>query len=102
MQTDIYLGNYTPQSNVIKKRSTDEKNPFINPREWKEYIRDLRQAYNKMVEEEGQMYKLIIIDDEKKILDGIAELFPWKNIGFEVVGNTRELERRLNIWKIIV
>ena len=33
-----------------------------------------------MVEEEGQMYKLIIIDDEKKILDGIAELFPWKNM----------------------
>ena len=63
-----------------------KKNPFINPRVWKEYIRDLRQAYNKMVEEEGQMYKLIIIDDEKKILDGIAELFPWKNIGFEVVG----------------
>lgn len=32
------------------------------------------------------MYKLIIIDDEKKILDGIAELFPWNNIGFEVTG----------------
>ena len=28
MQTDIYLGNYTPQSNVIKKRSTDEKKSF--------------------------------------------------------------------------
>lgn len=32
------------------------------------------------------MYKLIIVDDEKKILDGIAEIFPWNNIGFEVVG----------------
>ncbi len=30
------------------------------------------------------MYSLIIIDDEKKILDGIAEIFPWNNIGFEV------------------
>lgn len=30
------------------------------------------------------MYSLIVIDDEKKILDGIAEIFPWKNIGFEV------------------
>lgn len=32
------------------------------------------------------MYKLVIIDDEKKILDGISELFPWQNIGFEVTG----------------
>ncbi len=32
------------------------------------------------------MYKLVIVDDEKKILDGIAELFPWNNIGFEVTG----------------
>lgn len=31
------------------------------------------------------MYKLVIVDDEEKILDGISELFPWKNIGFEVV-----------------
>lgn len=32
------------------------------------------------------MYKLIIIDDEQGILDGIANLFPWNNIGFEIVG----------------
>ncbi len=32
------------------------------------------------------MYKLVIVDDEIKILDGIAELFPWENIGFQVVG----------------
>lgn len=31
------------------------------------------------------MYKLIIIDDEPKIADGMAQLFPWNNIGFEVV-----------------
>ncbi|HIU77460.1 MAG TPA: response regulator [Candidatus Pelethocola excrementipullorum] len=30
------------------------------------------------------MYQLVIIDDEKKILDGIAEIFPWNNLGFEV------------------
>ena len=30
-----------------------EKNPFINPGEWKEYIRELKQSYNKMVDEEG-------------------------------------------------
>lgn len=32
------------------------------------------------------MYNLIIIDDERKILDGIAEIFPWNNIGFDVKG----------------
>ncbi|MCR5033063.1 MAG: response regulator [Lachnospiraceae bacterium] len=32
------------------------------------------------------MYQLVIVDDEPKILDGIAELFPWENIGFQVAG----------------
>lgn len=32
-----------------------------------------------------KMYKLIIIDDEEKIASGMAQLFPWQNIGFEVV-----------------
>lgn len=31
------------------------------------------------------MYKLIIIDDEEKIVGGMAQLFPWENIGFTVV-----------------
>ncbi len=30
------------------------------------------------------MYKLIIIDDEEIIADGMAQLFPWQNIGFQV------------------
>ncbi|CCZ63013.1 response regulator [Hungatella hathewayi] len=30
------------------------------------------------------MHTLIIVDDEVKILEGIAELFPWNNIGFTV------------------
>ena len=29
--------------------------------------------------------KMIIIDDEEKIASGMAQLFPWQNIGFEVV-----------------
>jgi two-component system, response regulator YesN len=33
------------------------------------------------------MYKLIIIDDEQKILDGMVNLFPWEKIGFKVVGS---------------
>ena len=32
------------------------------------------------------MYSLIIIDDEEKIANGISMLFPWKEIGFNVVG----------------
>ncbi|MCR4587942.1 MAG: response regulator [Lachnospiraceae bacterium] len=32
------------------------------------------------------MYQLVVVDDEQKILDGIADLFPWQNIGFEVTG----------------
>ena len=31
------------------------------------------------------MYKLVIADDEEKILEGIANLFPWQQIGFQVV-----------------
>lgn len=32
------------------------------------------------------MYKLIIIDDEPKIVEGMGQLFPWESIGFEVAG----------------
>ncbi|RHP34853.1 response regulator transcription factor [Lachnotalea sp. AF33-28] len=32
------------------------------------------------------MYRLLIIDDEEKIREGIANLFPWNNIGFEIAG----------------
>lgn len=31
------------------------------------------------------MYKIIIVDDEEKIREGIANLFPWNSIGFQVV-----------------
>lgn len=32
------------------------------------------------------MYRIIIVDDEEIILDGIKEIFPWSENGFEVVG----------------
>ena len=32
------------------------------------------------------LYRLIIAEDELKIREGIAYLFPWKQLGFEVVG----------------
>jgi YesN/AraC family two-component response regulator len=28
------------------------------------------------------MYQLVIVDDEEKIAEGIANLFPWEQIGF--------------------
>ncbi|HHX60270.1 MAG TPA: response regulator [Epulopiscium sp.] len=31
------------------------------------------------------MYRLVIVDDEEKITEGIANLFPWEELGFEVV-----------------
>lgn len=31
------------------------------------------------------MYRLVIVDDEEKITEGIANLFPWAELGFEVV-----------------
>lgn len=33
------------------------------------------------------MYKLIIVDDEKNIRDGLALCYPWKELGFEVVAS---------------
>ncbi|MCC8102010.1 MAG: response regulator [Clostridiales bacterium] len=32
------------------------------------------------------MYHLIIADDKDKICEGIANLFPWEQIGFQVIG----------------
>ncbi len=32
------------------------------------------------------MYRLIIIDDEEHVSNGISNIFPWENVGFEVVG----------------
>ena len=32
------------------------------------------------------MYKMIIVEDEEKILNGIGMIFPWESIGFQVVG----------------
>ena len=45
------------------------------------------------------MYRLVIIDDEKKILEGIAQLFPWSQIGFEVTGKFTSAEAALACLK---
>lgn len=36
------------------------------------------------------MYQLVIIDDEEKIVEGMANLFPWETLGFQVVGRYSE------------
>ena len=30
------------------------------------------------------MYQLVIVDDEDKIVEGIANLFPWEQLGVQV------------------
>ena len=32
------------------------------------------------------MYQLLIVEDEQSIGDGLAYLFPWKELRFEVAG----------------
>ena len=41
------------------------------------------------------MYRLVIVDDEEKILEGISELFPWNNIGFQVVARFTDAKSAL-------
>lgn len=42
------------------------------------------------------MYTLVIIDDEEKIVEGIAHLFPWEEIGFQVIGNFTDAKQALD------
>lgn len=32
------------------------------------------------------MYSLVIVDDERELLEGLSQFFPWESIGFSVVG----------------
>ncbi len=45
------------------------------------------------------MYKLFIVIGEKTVLDSIAELFPWKQVGFEVTGKYSEASKALPVLK---
>ena len=38
------------------------------------------------------MYQLVIVDDEDKIVEGIANLFPWEQLGFQVTWFSRPLK----------
>ena len=41
------------------------------------------------------MYKIVIIDDEPKICEGLANLFPWDMLGFEVTATFTDGARAL-------
>lgn len=45
------------------------------------------------------MYKLIIADDEEKICEGIARLFPWEQIGFSVVAEMHSGQEIMDFLK---
>lgn len=45
------------------------------------------------------MYRLVILDDEEKIVEGIANLFPWDQIGFEVAGKFQTVKAALEFLK---
>ncbi len=31
------------------------------------------------------MYRLLVADDEKKLLSGLCDFYPWKELGFQIV-----------------
>lgn len=43
------------------------------------------------------MYRLLIVDDEVGIRNGLANFFPWAELGFQVVGQARNGEQALKI-----
>ncbi len=45
------------------------------------------------------MYQLIIADDEEKICEGIARLFPWEQIGFQVVAEVHSGQEIMEYFK---
>ncbi len=52
---DIFLGNHTAQSKVAEKfkqmtQNPAGRNPFIDPNAWNEYLAELQDRYNRMVE----------------------------------------------------
>lgn len=45
------------------------------------------------------MYRLVIIDDEKEIANGISNLFPWEKIGFQVAAVFSDSRKALDYIK---
>ncbi len=45
------------------------------------------------------MYRLLIVDDEDDIRRGLAEFFPWAEVGFEVAGTAENGKQALEVVK---
>lgn len=45
----------------------------------------------------SRMYRLLIVDDEEDIRRGLADFFPWEEIGFLVVGTAENGKQALDI-----
>lgn len=45
------------------------------------------------------MYKLVIVDDELEILNGLSQFFPWESIGFHVVAHMDSANRAFEYIK---
>lgn len=43
------------------------------------------------------MYRLLIVDDEVGIRNGLANFFPWAELGFQVIGQARNGEQALKM-----
>lgn len=59
----------------------------------------MNPGYKKHFFEGGSMYKIIIIDDEEKIAEGIAHLFPWEQMGFTVAAYFQSGRKALEYLK---
>ncbi len=43
------------------------------------------------------MYKLLIVDDESEIRNGLSQYFPWREVGFEIAGLAENAEQALQL-----
>ncbi|HJC24607.1 MAG TPA: response regulator [Candidatus Eisenbergiella merdavium] len=41
------------------------------------------------------MYRLLVADDEKKLLSGLCDFYPWKDLGFQIVARAENGRRAL-------
>lgn len=41
------------------------------------------------------MYRLIIVDDEKKLLSGLCDYYPWSDLGYQIVARLTDGEKAL-------
>ncbi len=46
------------------------------------------------------MYKLLIVDDENRVREGLKKLIEWETIGFQVAGDADSAEKALEFMKI--